>query len=665
MAVKTNLIRGELSCHPKGYGFVTPDEGGEDIFINSRNFNGAMHGDKVLVRVTGHGRHRGKMEGRIIRSVERAHKTIVGRFEKGKGKGIGIVIPSDERILHEVIIPPKEITPHVLPSAKQSIGGLEGKIVVAEITRWPTENMDPLGRVVEIIGEPDDPEVEIEVIVRKYSLPHRFPHDTILEAKGLSQEVAETDIADRIDLRKKITVTIDGETAKDFDDAVSIEKTNSGYKLWVSSADVAHYVKEGSCLDKEAYKRGTSVYFPDRCVPMLPETLSNGICSLNPHVNRLTLTAEMDFDHHGHITHARFYESAIRSAERLTYTKVKDILANPHSPNVRDRYSHLLEDLKLMEELCLKLRQKRMERGSIDFDLPEPQIIIDIEGKVEDIVKSERNIAHQIIEEFMLAANQAAAVYVTGKGLPFLYRVHEEPDEESIFEFKEFIRNFGYHLKGKKPTPKILQELLSEVEGKSEEKLINHILLRSMKQAKYSEKNTGHFGLAFEYYTHFTSPIRRYPDLIVHRILKRIIKGKYSGKDKEHWEKILPETAVHTSQRERNAMEAEREIADLKKTQFMSDKIGEVYTGFITGVVSFGLFIELEEYCVEGLVHVTDMKDDYYTFMEKEHSLIGERSKKRHRIGDKIKVKIAGVNIERRQINMVLVEERKGKRFRQ
>ncbi|MBI3755084.1 MAG: ribonuclease R [Deltaproteobacteria bacterium] len=579
LPLKMNLVVGELSCHPNGFGFVAPEEGGEDIFINPRNMKGAMHKDKVVVRSEGRSKGNGKREGRILRILERAHKTIVGRFEKGKG--FDVVIPSEKRILQEIIIP-----------AKDAKNVEEGKIVEAEIIRWPGERTAPLGRIVAVLGEPDDPDVEIEVIVKKYELSHRFPHNVILEAKEISQEVAEHDILGRVDLRERTTFTIDGETAKDFDDAVSIEKLDHGYRLRVSIADVAHYVRDGNNLDKEAHKRGTSVYFPDRCIPMLPEALSNGICSLNPHVDRLTVTAEMDFDHQGNVTHSKFYESVIKSCERLTYTKVRDIFANPLSPpfgdrfqicpqgqgGLMERYSHIMEDLKTMQELCLKLRQKRGEMGSIDFDLPEPQIIIDIEGRVEDIVKSERNIAHQMIEEFMLAANQAVATYVTKKRLPFLYRVHEEPDAESMHEFKEFIRNFGCNPlfppfgdrfqicpqgQGglKKLSPKVLQNVLSEAEGKPEEKLINHILLRSMKQARYSEKNIGHFGLAFEYYTHFTSPIRRYPDLIVHRILKKIIKGRYSEKDKEAWGKSLPEIAAHTSNRERRGVFCRRACA--------------------------------------------------------------------------------------------------------
>ncbi len=638
---KMNLIVGGLICHPNGFGFVAPEDGGDDIFINPRNLKGAMHGDKVVARIEGRGKGDGKKEGRIIRILERRHKTIVGRFEKRKG--VGVVIPSEERILHEVVIPPKD-SRHIE----------EGKIVEAEITRWPAEHIALLGKIIAVLGNHDDPDVEIEVIVKKYGLPHRFPHNVIEEAKAIPQEVTERDIAGRADLRQRRTVTIDGETAKDFDDAVSIERTAKGYRLWVSIADVAHYVQEKTLLDKEAYTRGTSVYFPDRCIPMLPEALSNGICSLNPNVDRLTLTAEMDFDNEGNILHSKFYESVINSCERLTYTKVKEILANPHWGQISNLSPRVAEDLKIMEELCLKLRGRRAEMGSIDFDLPEPQIIIDIEGKVEGIVKSERNIAHRIIEECMLAANQAVATYITQLKLPFLYRIHEEPDAESISEFKEFIGNFGYHIKEKKLSPKVLQQVLSETEGKPEEKLINHILLRSMKQARYSGKNAGHFGLAFEYYTHFTSPIRRYPDLIVHRILKSVISHQLSIKHKEHWERIMPEIAGHTSNRERNAMDAEREIVNLKKAQFMTDKVGEVYNGIISGVTGFGFFVEIEEYFVEGLVHVTNLKDDYYTFMEKEHSLIGGRTKKRYRIGDRVRIAIEHVDIGRRRIDLAL-----------
>ncbi|MEE8184882.1 MAG: ribonuclease R, partial [Thermodesulfobacteriota bacterium] len=637
---KMNLVTGELHCHPNGFGFVAPDNGEDDIFINPRNMKGAMHRDRVVARVE---RFKGdrKREGRIIRILERGQKRIVGRFERGRG--FAVVAPSDERILQDIIIPPRNTR-----SAE------DGHIVEVEITRWPAEHLAPSGRVIGILGNYDDPDVEIEVIVKKYGLPHRFPADVTAEAEEIPQMVLKREIKDRTDLRERKMVTIDGETAKDFDDAVSIEKTRGGYRLWVSIADVSHYVRENSMLDLEAFKRGTSIYFPDRCIPMLPEPLSNGICSLNPGVDRLAFTVEIDFDGNGVPLKSRFYESVINSKERLTYTTVKALLLN-EDKKLRERFSNILEDLSIMNELCLKLKARRDEAGSIDFDLPEPQIIIDIEGKIEDIVRSERNIAHQIIEEFMLSVNRVVATHMAT--VPFLYRVHNEPDNESIQGFMEFAHNFGYSLKKKKDTSHLFQEILKKADGRPEERLINHVLLRSMKQARYSEENTGHFGLAFDNYTHFTSPIRRYPDLVVHRLLKRMAKGRYTTREKKRWEALLPDIANQNSKRERIAMEAEREIVDLKKVQFMKDKVGELYPGFISGVTSFGLFVELTEYFVEGLVHISGLMDDYYTFIEKEHSLVGEHTKKRYSIGDNVQVQIEGVDLGKRQITMRLIED--------
>lgn len=636
---KMNLIMGELICHPDGFGFVKPEEGGEDVFINPKRLAGAMHGDTVVSRVEGY-KGGGKREGRIIRVVKRAHKTIVGRFERGKG--FGIVIPSDARVLEEIIIPPGSIN-----------GATEGMIVSVEITRWPDkERPSPAGKILEVIGDPNEPEIEAEVILRKYGLPNRFPSAVMHEVKDVPSLVSEDEIKGRHDLRKRTTVTIDGETAKDFDDAVSIEKTEHGYRLWVSIADVSHYVREGSEIDREAYARGTSVYFPDRAIPMLPEALSNGICSLNPKVDRLTLTAEMEFDRHGRPTKKRFFESVIKSVERLTYTKVKNLL-NGEDAELKKTYAHILDDIMLMGELAARLTERRMEIGSIDFDLPEPQIIIDIEGNVEDIVRSERNAAHKLIEEFMLAANKAVAEEFSSRDYPFLYRVHDEPDEESINDFIEFIHGFGLHFK-RDGGPKAFQNVLKEVAGKTEERLINHVLLRSMKQAVYSEENVGHFGLAFKDYTHFTSPIRRYPDLVVHRLLKEHMHGRYNKAEREKEEARLPEIAGHTSARERKAMEAEREIVDLKKAQFMMDKVGDEFEGLISGVTSFGLFVELKEYFVEGLVHVSNLRDDFYIFDEKRHSLIGENTKKVFRLGDEVKIVIDRVDLERRRIDLLM-----------
>jgi ribonuclease R len=498
------------------------------------------------------------------------------------------------------------------------------------------------------------------VIVRKYGLSQRFPPDVLKEVKKAPMRVKADEMQKRVDLRGFNTFTIDGETARDFDDAVSIEGiirsgTKKGYRLRVSIADVSHYVKEASALDIEAYERGTSVYFPDRCIPMLPEPLSVGICSLNPGVDRLTITVELEFDSQGELKRKKFYESVIKSSARLTYTNVKKILVEGDK-DLKKRYARILKDLKLMEELALNLMKRRSRDGSIDFDLPEPQIIIDIEGRIEDIVRSERNIAHRIIEEFMLAANKAVAGEFSE--YPSLYRVHEAPDEQSIKDFKEFVSSLGYPLKWK-AGPKAFQSVLESVRGSPVERLVNHVLLRSMKQARYSEVNTGHFGLAFKDYTHFTSPIRRYPDLIVHRLLKKLLIKKYTKRERERRMEALPAVADQSSARERNAMEAEREIVDLKKAQFMKDKVGEVFGGFISGVTSFGFFVELKDYFVEGLVHVATLTDDYYTFLEKEHRLMGERTKRSFTLGKEVMVEISNVNIERRRIDMVLHEPSK------
>jgi ribonuclease R len=648
---KMNLVTGELRCHPDGFGFVVPEDGGEDVYINPRRFGGAMHADSVVARVESLKRG-GRREGRVIRVLKRAHRTVVGRFMRQKG--FCAVVPSDRSILQDIVIPPG-----------QTGRASEGMIVEAEITRWPAKYMSPIGRVKEVLGDPEDPDVEIEVIVRKYGLSQRFPADVLKEVKKVAMKVKADEMEKRVDLRGVNTFTIDGETARDFDDAVSIEGivrsgTKKGYRLRVSIADVSHYVKQGSALDIEAYERGTSVYFPDRCIPMLPEPLSIGICSLNPGVDRLTVTVEIEFDSQGELKRKKFYESVIKSSERLTYTEVKKILADGDKA-LKKRYARILRDLKLMEELALNLMKRRGRDGSIDFDLPEPQIIIDIEGRIEDIVRSERNIAHRIIEEFMLAANRAVAGEFSG--YPSLYRVHEAPDQESIRDFKEFVSSLGHPFKGKAGPnghgPKAFQRVLESVQGSPVERLVNHVLLRSMKQARYSESNTGHFGLAFKQYTHFTSPIRRYPDLAVHRLLKKLIIKKYTKKERERQMEVLPVVADQSSARERNAMEAEREITDLKKAQFMKDKVGEVFGGFISGVTSFGFFVELKDYFVEGLVHVATLTDDYYTFLEREHRLVGERTKRSFTLGKEVMVEISNVNIERRRIDMVLAEPSK------
>ncbi len=635
-------IRGKLSTHRDGYGFVVPEDGGEDLFVPARYLSEYMNGDLVEAQVVAT-RRDGKREGRVTGLIQRAVTSVVGRFE-AIGKG-GRVIPDDQRLGRDLFVAPGDAG-----TAR------DGQVVLAQVTSYPSATRGLEGRIAEVLGNANDPEVEVLTVIKKFDLPHVFGEDVLAEALRQPQQVEEEALSGRIDLRGRLTVTIDGETARDFDDAVSVAREGESIRLWVSIADVSHYVREGSKLDAEAYLRGTSAYFPDRCIPMLPEQLSNGICSLNPDVDRLTMTAEMLFDAGGDMIDSRFYTSVIRSAARLTYTTVKRILVDKDSEVIAS-HAGLVSDLSLMEELSLRLNGRRKLRGSIDFDLPEPQIVLDLQGATTAIVRAERNLAHRIIEEFMLAANEAVASFLEQTPVPSLYRVHENPDPLKLKDLAEFVFSFGYQLKIEedKVNPAALQKLLLEVEGKPEERLINEVLLRCMKQARYAAENLGHFGLAASSYTHFTSPIRRYPDLVVHRILKRVISEKLKQVDKDRLEARLPETALHTSRRERIAMEAEREMVDLKKMQFMRDKIGEEYDGFITGVAQFGLFVELVELFVEGMIPVATLPADYYVHMEKSHSLVGERSRAVYRIADRIRVKVAAVNEGRKQVEFALV----------
>ncbi|MCK4739469.1 MAG: ribonuclease R [Deltaproteobacteria bacterium] len=647
---KLNLVSGVLQCHPNGFAFVLPEDEEEkktgDVFISRTGLRGAMHGDHVVARVEG-SKPGGKRDGRIIEILKRVNKRIVGTLRSIRGETI--VIPSDERILDDVIISTEGLS-------KAGFHGkeLDGNIVEVEITKWPAKKLPPFGKIISVIGDPSDPNVEINVIAKKYSVPCDFPKDVLKETTGTPEKILTSEIEGRVDLRDLKLVTIDGETAKDFDDAVYVERKKSGYTLFVSIADVSHYVKENTALDTEAFDRATSVYFPGRCIPMLPEVLSNGICSLNPAEDRLTMTAELDFNASGELEGKKFYESVIRSKERLTYTTVKKILEDKDT-ELEKTYSSITSDLALMKELALKLNVKRSKDGSIDFDLPEPQIIIDARGRVEDIIRSERNIAHRIIEEFMLAANRAVALSFKEAKVPAIYRIHEEPDKENIEEFKEFAGTLGYVVQG--TGPKSFQRTLKHFEGHTAEKLINHVLLRTMKQAVYSDNNKGHFGLAFENYTHFTSPIRRYPDLIVHRLLKKILKKKYSTREVARMEEFLPAAASHTSTKERIAMEAEREAVGLKKAEFMKDKVGEEFDGFISGVTNFGIFVELKDFFVEGLVHITTLGDDYYHYLEKEHALVGEGTRRYFRLGDATRVILTKVDIEKRRLDLELAPE--------
>ncbi len=640
LSSKMNLVVGRVKTHPDGYGFVIPEaEGEEDVFIGPRNLKEAMHGDRVVARIESI-RRKGK-EGSVIRILERKTRKVVGKFMRAKN--YAYVLPEDERILQEVYIPEGE-TKRARPS----------QIVVAEITQYPMERTRPVGKVTHILGYPDDPEIEPQIMIHKYDLPDRFTSAALKEALDLPPIPSPHECRGRVDLRGIPTFTIDGENARDFDDAVSIEREREGgVKLYVSISDVSHYVEEGSALDDEAYLRGTSVYFPDRAIPMFPPELSNEICCLHPKVDRLTLTAELTYDGNGEGREVRFYPSVIRSNERLTYTGVRKILVDGEM-ELRERFSPLLPSLDLMADLCRKLRRKRIERGTIDFDLPEPEVILNLQGEAEDIIRAERSLAHQIIEEFMIAANEAVARFMEEKGVPFIYRIHEPPKEEAMDEFRRFISHFGYKMK-KEPghSPKEIQRVLSDVKGRPEERVVNEILLRSMKWAKYSAKNLGHFGLASDGYTHFTSPIRRYPDLMVHRFLKKVL----SGEAMRIQEEVLANKAAHLSNRERVAMEAEREILNRYRVRFMKDKIGEEFEGVISGVTAFGFFVELKDIFVEGLVRVTSLHDDYYQYHEKRYALVGERTHKAFRIGDEVRVSLERVDVERRHIDFGMIKK--------
>jgi len=637
---KMNLVVGRVKTHPDGYGFVIPEkEGEEDIFISPRNLKEAMNGDRVVARVESI-RKKGK-EGSVIRILERKTRKVVGKFMRGKN--YSYVIPEDERIFQEIFIPDGE-TKRARPN----------QIVVAEITQYPTERARPAGKITHILGYADDPEIEPQIIIHKYDLPHRFTPAALREAQHFSPEPSPHECKDRLDLRGIPTFTIDGENARDFDDAVSIEKEKGGgKKLYVSISDVSHYVKEGTSLDEEAYLRGTSVYFPDRAIPMFPAELSNEICCLHPRVDRLTLTVELRYDEKGERKSVHFYRSVIRSDERLTYTLVRRILVDGDL-GARKKFEVLLPSLELMADLSQELRRRRTERGAMDFDLPEPEVILNLQGETEDIIRAERNLAHQMIEEFMIAANEAVARFMEEKGVPFIYRIHEPPKKDAIDEFRRFISHLGYRMKKDADySPKELQRVLFDVKEKPEERMVNEILLRSMKWARYSAKNLGHFGLASEAYTHFTSPIRRYPDLIVHRLLKSVL----SKKEVKITEEVLASKADHLSDRERVAMEAEREIVNRYRVRFMRGRIGEEFEGIISGVTAFGFFVELKDIFVEGLVRVTSLHDDYYQYHEKRYCLVGERTHRTFRIGDAVRVRVDRVDVERRHIDFGLADK--------
>src|SRR5271166_284249 len=771
-AAHQNLIAGRLTMHRDGYGFVIPNAGQRstisgDIFIPPPAIGSAMHGDQVLVEL-GRKKDDGRAEGRILRVLSRGNPTVVGTFHYGSRHDF--VTPMDEKVTQEIIIargmkwPSGEQSAQPEPHSRREDkaprkrqqerdrvlgeearrrewGDLEGLVVDVEITDWPSPTENPRGRVVEILGYEDDFGVDVEIVIRKYHLPHRFPVEVLQEAQQFEPLIPSPELRHRRDYRALPIVTIDGETARDFDDAVTVRRMSNGnFELQVHIADVAHYVRDSSAIDLEARLRGTSVYFPDRAVPMLPMELSTDLCSLRPQVDRLVLSCVMEIDHHGEILGYTLSEGVIHSAERMTYTNVNLILEGDHAQ--RQRYHNLVDLFELMRELAMVLNRKRVRRGSIDFDLPEPVIEFDEHGLMKSITRSERNIAHRLIEEFMLSANECVAGYLEGKGIPSLYRIHEKPDAKRVYDFETIAATFGYSLgvgalpiqrmqfkserraargTGKQArtidvpkdvhiTPRMYQKLAAKIAGKPEERILSYLMLRSLKQARYSEDNVGHFALAAPTYTHFTSPIRRYPDLIVHRILKQVLRDSAerhdgeipvgvfpaisSPKEKQHsdtaspkhddetpspWSKRrdhaahreaheplggpIPLDELHTiaeesSQSERRADDAERELMEWKKVKFMEDRVGEDFDGLITSVTKFGFFAELTELFVEGLVPLNTLTDDYYTYHENTRQIIGQRSRKTYSLGQRIRVLVDRIDPVEKKIQFAILEEK-------
>lgn len=641
---KMNLIKGKISAHAKGFAFLLPEDTSlSDVFIPPNELNTAMNGDIVMVRLNSQSSG-SRQEGTVIRILERAIQRVVGTYTETRN--FGFVIPDDKKITSDIFIP---------KNGKN--GAAEGHKVVVKLTSYPEGRMNAEGEIETILGHKNDPGIDILSVIHKHGLPGEFPADAMEQASSTPDTIDEKDLKDRRDLRDQVIVTIDGADAKDLDDAVTVTKLDDGsYKLGVHIADVSHYVTENSPIDKEALERGTSVYLVDRVIPMIPHRLSNGICSLNPKVDRLTLSCEMTINSQGQVTEHEIFQSVIKTTERMTYSDVNKILVDDDE-ELKQKYEPLVPMFKDMERLAKILRDKRMDRGAVDFDFKEAKVLVDDEGAVKDVVIRERSVAEKLIEEFMLVANETVAEHFHWMNVPFIYRIHEEPNAEKLQKFLEFVTTFGYVVKGTAGNihPRALQSILDAVRDRPEETVISTVMLRSMKQAKYDPQSLGHFGLSTEFYTHFTSPIRRYPDLIVHRLIRTyLINGKVDEATQEKWAERLPDIAEHTSSMERRAVDAERETDDLKKAEYMLDKIGEEFDGMISSVTNFGMFVELPN-TIEGLVHVSFMTDDYYRFDEQHFAMIGERTGNVFRIGDEITVKVVDVNKDERNIDFEIV----------
>ena len=635
---------GIFSGHAKGFGFVTIEGQEQDIFIPSEKTAGAMHRDKVQVVIQEEQTKGKRPEGAIVRILERANETVIGYYQKNKN--YGFVLPDNQKLNQDIFIP-----------QGKDMGAVTGHKVVVRITDFGGERHNPEGIITEIIGHVNDPGTDILSIIKAYGLPEEFPKEVMRQAALMPDMVDDREVEGRLDLRHLPTVTIDGEDAKDLDDAITISKEGDHYTLGVHIADVTHYVQEGMPLDEEAYKRGTSIYLVDRVIPMLPHKLSNGICSLNAGTDRLALSCIMEIDDKGNVLGHQIAETVINVDKRMTYTVVNAIVTD-QDKTVMEEYQELVPMFCLMKELADILRAKRRQRGSIDFDFPESKIVLDNKGKPIEIKPYERNAATRIIEDFMLMANETVAEDYFWQELPFVYRTHEYPDPEKMKRLGTFINNFGYTIRTQNGEvhPRHLQKLFAKIEGTSEEALIGRLTLRSMKQAKYGTICTGHYGLAANYYTHFTSPIRRYPDLQIHRIIKENLKGGLREKRIAHYEQILPEVAVQCSVMERRADEAERETDKLKKCEYMSQHIGDIYQGVISGVTNWGLYVELPN-TVEGLVHINELQGDYFIFDEEHMELVGDLTGIRYKLGQKVCVKVAGTDKITRTIDFILWED--------
>jgi ribonuclease R len=652
---KMNLVLGRLQMHKKGFAFLIPDEEGmEDIYVNPNDLGTAMNGDKVLVRREKPSSSGDRAEGVVLRIIERNVIQVVGTYDDNRS--FGFVIPDDKRIPHDIFIP-----------KGQSNGAGDGHKVVARITKYPEGFSSAEAEITEILGHKNDPGIDIISIIYKHGITIDFPEEVLNHASEAPDTISPDDLEGRKDRRDEQIVTIDGEDAKDLDDAIMVKRLENGnYLLGVHISDVSYYVEKDSPMDVEAYSRGNSVYLVDRVIPMIPHRLSNGICSLNPGVDRLTIGCEMEINAHGEVVEHEIFPSVINSKERMTYTSVNKILVDQDEEE-RERYRDFVPMFEMMEELAATLRKKRSGRGAIDFDFKEAQVLVDEEGKAKDVVIRERSVGERLIEEFMLAANETIAEHFHWLDVPFIHRIHEDPDEGKLESFFEFLSGLGVPVKGtsNEVHPQALQKVLDKVKGEPEEMIVSRLMLRSMKQAKYAPESVGHFGLATQFYTHFTAPIRRYPDLIVHRLIRTyLFNNQMDRKTLSRWREALPEIAKHTSDMERRAVDAERETDDLKKAEYMEDKVGEEFDGVISSVTNFGMFIELEN-TIEGLVHVSYLIDDYYHFNEQAHALIGEHTAKVYRVGDEVKVKVAQVNLEERAIDFELVEVKPRKRREQ